>query len=49
MKFGRSDCLLKTQDFANYNMMYKVWDLPSVKKLRQDVYALNLICNQRRL
>ena len=35
-KKGNSDCLLKTQDSAlNCEMMYGVWDLPGVGKVKK--------------
>jgi len=39
---GRSDCLLKTQDFAKFdNIKYKVWGLPNALKLKEQVNASN--------
>lgn len=33
-RIGGGDCLLKTQDMLNSNMMYIVWYLPGARKLK---------------
>jgi hypothetical protein len=46
---GRSDCLIKTQDFAKLFVMYEVWGLPGAFRLINIVKAVKGFPGKRRL